>query len=864
MKNAIKNKLVKNKEKKMNKEYFNERTERLHFEITTNLLDRDYVREKANEIFERLPKTDDEFEFLGITEKNIEHYKKNNNPEQLEIPEEMKAYSIIVADYCLLYQIFILLQDKNKQDEVLKLICKITKLLFSKDDEVDEVVKEIYENPSMFIMQNLLTFLSDPNEKTNMDRIALFYYCFQKDDDYDKWVDSEIEEIIKAYFSHNHEPRDLFHTDHDYIQDYLANCLFTEEKINEIKEKYDPISEFIETSRCMLDPEALSTISPEEKNIMFKKTKRKIQNLETMYSFRVMYPRESYTNKKKFVYEREMDLYDRVLFNKIKIFSNKLTDTRYLEPEDFINVFKNVIIKEQPLTKAVYMALYLAIKEMGWIQFQLVFPKIKNDDQKNYNINNLMFFGDFINNAKIGQHFKATVLNEIKKTMKEEENNIQTMSQTDKTFLKGLLFVCMWEKSSYRKRFDQDTEKIYKQDNTKKNPNEIMNEVVDYRSGDNIHRLFKKATIENLHKVLKEATKLLEMSESGLDFSKFKFDDNFIYSEDIIFILYNFSRIERESIPNIINIINLLRERQKNILPIGSGKSYKKENQNKLKYIDIGFNIPHFKRKLPELKNIKSLQWAGWNGHLIVTPVTCKFICETDRILSEKGEIDYIANNKKAINTTYLYKIRNQATHYSSDESIGHLLKPEKIRQLIIILLEANKKYNSIYNEIHRDWINEGVAKTMLETRPLRVIAPSYIVKKIEKLIQVLSMLLLTINKDKLSSEEKKVFQFMLDENIEESLKNLEAYILEQEELDKEGIKLDSDNYKNILSDEQMKEFPYINENIEYILNFIFASHTANYAERTQYDDFLKTYHGESSFYLLYLLQHFGDVLKDN
>ena len=104
----------------------------------------------------------------------------------------------------------------------------------------------------------------------------------------------------------------------------------------------------------------------------------------------------------------------------------------------------------------------------------------------------------------------------------------------------------------------------------------------------------------------------------------------------------------------------------------------------------------------------------------------------------------------------------------------------------------------------------------------------------------------------------------MLDDNTEESLKNLEAYILEQEELDKEGIKLDSDNYKNILSDEQMKEFPYINENIEYILNFIFASHTANYAERTQYDDFLKTYHGESSFYLLYLLQHFGDVLKDN
>ena len=163
MKNAIKNKLVKNKEKKMNKEYFNERTERLHFEITTNLLDRDYVREKANEIFEMLPQTYEKYTSLGIKpnpKHKLTQKLKNIGIEypnflQNELPDEAQP---IFYNYIFLYQIYVLLQDKKKQNEIVECFCSIFK-------DYPENTKGIRENPFKFAHEN--------NNKYNVKTVAI-------------------------------------------------------------------------------------------------------------------------------------------------------------------------------------------------------------------------------------------------------------------------------------------------------------------------------------------------------------------------------------------------------------------------------------------------------------------------------------------------------------------------------------------------------------------------------------------------------------------------------------------------------------------------------------------------------------------
>ena len=594
--------------------------------------------------------------------------------------------------------------------------------------------------------------------------ISLFCYSEYSNESIDEIIDSYLQDLIIAYFKHEHIPRGLFHTDKTYINEVLMKESYIEDKVqsdistmifinnmegnktefNEIEAlTYESCGHTFDAEHLYMgNLDILDEIPPNKKDRYLRRQENLISNFKTLYKLRAIYPNESFSEKQKNAYKLEMFLYNRVLFNELTRHEKDSINTNmyytpkntgkkipeYLEPEYFLKEFKNNIISiDTPLKKGVYMALYLALKEIELDNLQSLFPKIKTETENKY--------------------YKIT-LDSINKFIDNNDyvcNNATTPSKTDVIFLKSLIFVCMWEKSYYHRILKQDMEHMHRQD---------MKRRSDYISSTDFNKLFKETPIENIDEVLKEATKLLEMSESVLDFSKFKSDDNLIYSEDMTLTLYNLSRTEREIIPNIINIINLLRERQKNILLIENGNSFKKENQNKLKYIDIGFNIPHFKRKLPELKNIKSLQWADWNGRLIVTPVTCKFICETDRILSEKGEIDYIANNKKAINTTYLYKIRNQATHYSSDESIGHLLKPKNIRQLIIILLHAYEKYNTVEKEKCKSLIN----KVHPEDISKLTVLPKYVVSRITKLIQVLSMLLLTINKDKFSSKEKKSF----------------------------------------------------------------------------------------------------------
>lgn len=895
----------------MEKTYFNERTQRLHFEIFENLLNEAKLTQMANELFDMLPKTDEEFEKLGITKKIIEDWgdiymqatarireyisnptTQNINISPPNITEKMNVFGSIFKDYCLLYQLFILLQNENKKREVFEYIYTCySKMMRNPSD----IMKIIRENPTSIIWENNLQFQCTP-DISNTKRKVLYQYCFLNDDEYDKYVDIEIQELIIAYFKHNRTPKDLFHTDHRYILDYLVKKGFTESKVAETEQKKDPLSQIVAAS-YNFDPEVFGDISSDDKARMFRLEQRKLESRKLMYSFRVLYPRKSYTDEKQHIYTMEMYLYDRVLFNTVhKVKNDKLIAPEYWEPETLIAGFKNHILPKGELKKGVYMALYLALKEASWTQFQLLFPKLEDDAQIKYDNTTLAFFMDTIAMLTIEDEIKKNIMDEVIQQSAIKKPQVQTMSQTDKTFLKGLLFVCMWEKTSYRRPVYQDILKDAECNLNKENLTQKIEEMSDSWSGDDFHRLFKEEQIENISEVLQKASKLLKMSESGLDFSKFKLDDNFIYSDDLILTLYNFSRIERESIPNLMNIMNLLRERQTKILPIyinPNKKKLNKDNHEKLKKIDIGFTIPKFKRTFAPLQEMHTLRDGEWDGRHIITPITVKFICETDRVHigkengKENDDINYIKSNKKALKSVYLYKIRNQATHFSNDETIGNLLKPKNIRQLFIILLEANKLY--------KDWNNKGT-----ENRPLRVIAPLHAMRRIQKLIQTLAILLVTLKKDDLSIAVQKKLQFMLDENPEQSLKDLEDYIVEQE-LGKDGISLDKDTYEDILSEKQMKEFednifkiykispkedfckmsleektkmqkriqtyaldwapmkePII-KTITQVLNFIFASNNADYSQRTQYDEFLKMYYGENAFYLLYLLQHFGD-----
>lgn len=429
-----------------------------------------------------------------------------------------------------------------------------------------------------------------------------------------------------------------------------------------------------------------------------------------------------------------------------------------------------------------------------------------------------------------------------------------------------------------------------------------------------IHELFMNEPIEQLPSVLNEVSKRLGMNENGFDYSFLDLDKPIINTRDIITLLYSFSRIERESTLQLLNIVNLIRKRQEdnkfNIKFPQKTKQMTDEKFQRLldeffeKYkelretIDIGYQIKSFESTLSPLRNMEEmLRNSDLDNTYIFSEKRVKFSCEGDSVYIKEGEekykFDKRATNKIYLDTSYLYKIRNQAAHFDLDQSIDNLIKPKNAKTLLLFLIDAFCKYDGISSNIMEHWQNNGILPRMLNTRAYRLIAPLYVSRHIRKLIQVVSMIVAVKKENELTKKELEKFKFnyfikdennakdigidyLLDlekylESIEDSKLSIDSYALNDDEMIKQKqfiteiyggskiiVSLDSVYQENI--------FKNYTDNVESILietlNFLLSSDTLDYNNRTQFDSFLKTHHATSSFYMLYLSQYFFDGLN--
>ncbi|MFI3256795.1 MAG: hypothetical protein R3Y36_00675 [Spirochaetales bacterium] len=458
----------------------------------------------------------------------------------------------------------------------------------------------------------------------------------------------------------------------------------------------------------------------------------------------------------------------------------------------------------------------------------------------------------------------------------------------------------MWEKLSYKRQLPHELDLELHIDemlsNCKYNlknghdMNKVLKSVQEvvyhYQSFRHIHEIFYKEPIENIVTVLKEVTQKLKMKQEGFDFDLFNFDKEMTTSEDLISLLFHFSRKGEQSKQSIIQILNLLRERQKTKYNIEKPKDkLNQDNFDFLKSKDEGFCINLFPATLQPFLYLQFLETKDLDTRYMYTKKKVKFVCEADRDFKNENinSINKTAGYNKALNSIYLYKMRNQYTHFSLDENVLRLRNPENYNELLSVLIEAYKNYYDEADKIARHWEKTGQEGSRLSENPHRLILPKYILHHISSIIEALCLKVHSKNSE-LSDEIKQTlllkdftFQRTDYKNLEKLLKNnkinfgIKSYCFAEEE--KELVRKtiykkygESEIIVSLQAEEKEKEiFSYVEnfENfIEDILNFLF---TADCSTEDQYaDSFLEKYHTESAFYILYLAQYFLNFNDDD
>ena len=799
----------------------------------------------------------DRYEF--IKNQSFEEYNKTlsipNLPQQNKIKNSKKSPEELKQD------INKMIEAQKKQDEDTNLRWK------------DATIKEI-------VYDHLPEYLQS---SSYFKRVVLWHYCFDDIKEYDDYVDVSIIYLTNMYFKHNHPPKDLFHTDHAYIIDAISLDMKKDMSLSDDDDIMTYYAKVLEI------PQFLPQID------LTNFAKYSLNSVQIAYRLRNFYPKKEYNKQQDMDYFMERILFDRVLFNDVTR-NDEGMGTSYYEPEGIMQFYLSHTLTIRSLKKSEWIGLYFASKELELDRFQSVFYT-KTKKRKAYeavmwdNLSGVLaetslFSQEFLDAFHNTSYFPA---------LKDLESMPDSLTNHHKLFIKGLLFICMWEKFYFRNISQKHLDDLSNQKQDDKSLQDVYEEIVEYRFNYEMDLLFKNEPIENLSKVFKKATKYLNMSEEGLDFSFFNLEGEIEDPEDIIMILFNFSRIERESTPYMVNFLNLLRERQKAKYPLD--EDYIIKNHEKIKQIDVGFTVQNFEVTLEPIRDVAILKNSDIDNRFIYVPKTVKFVCETDMDLvtnkkkvSVKTSLDFF---EKALDSIYLYKIRNQLTHFSADKNIEQLIKNP--RDLLLILIKVYFKYFGIVEEILKKWEGIGVLKRMLRTRPHRVIPPFYIVKHTSKLIQFLCLIISIKNKDKFTEEELKELHFTyINDDWIRTLETLRKFVEKtedkkfkldifkdlSEEQKQQLFKLyleelydlkpenrDEENFKDHMDHHSMLLFRYVNHIDEItisLLNFAFSSQNQIYGERTQLNTFLHTYHGESAYYMLYLAQHFCKGFQNN
>lgn len=221
---------------------------------------------------------------------------------------------------------------------------------------------------------------------------------------------------------------------------------------------------------------------------------------------------------------------------------------------------------------------------------------------------------------------------------------------------------------------------------------------------------FKNGTLENEYGKISYVNEMFNalLKKRGID-NKINLSVN--DTKDlwgVILLIFNLSRIEPVSKEYLINEINYIREKQKELLhvdikhpnnneeeqcenaDIDSYNEQSLKNRNKLKKIDCGFILRSYAQKIYPLSSFcfrnKDVFCRGFERK-----ITCKLFWETDNVYTQKGtkeSLDWRSINKSGLTTRYLYRDRNAHSHHDRHATVNALLKPQRCEQLLYALGE--------------------------------------------------------------------------------------------------------------------------------------------------------------------------------
>ena len=450
--------------------------------------------------------------------------------------------------------------------------------------------------------------------------------------------------------------------------------------------------------------------------------------------------RKVFLNKMDIIQNNDKRNLEMANYCKDKDFLPPIQDDLYLSPAELFFRAKKVFKDDFDKNPSVVICLYMLLKEMSLEEIQLVFPNKKSVlqlEQEIFDLKSvparLQKYEDIPDEIKKqnGNEFRrlfenyAEDLLDVSRQMLKEK--IRKNDEAEKTFksdlhlIKLLLFLALQDKFGiHYDYYGVDYESYADDANVRTKFYDIFQ---------NIFQLELRNWTDD-----DEMTRILNFAAEKMGFQKENpflikdFENQDDNSADLI-LLFNLSRIHRESREHLINLMNYLREYQKTVLPINRLKLYDddgekytadeiennrkklKENLKTLSEIDCGFTVKNFWQDFypfssneffERLKvNQKTeIPYVRGKTNFFMRDLVCKFVSESDReYCNSYFSIDYEKCNKKSLTTRYLYKDRNVVTHFGEYDVIASLLKPKYWKNLIKAFFDIADLIDSIFRE---------------------------------------------------------------------------------------------------------------------------------------------------------------------
>jgi len=509
---------------------------------------------------------------------------------------------------------------------------------------------------------------------------------FTEDDwEINRLINEEIISIFSTYFIMDCSERRYLYTDMDFIYDQLEEN--SPEDLLPCCEK-DQIKSDLQKNRESLE------ILLATQNVINSSSESEIR---LALFERVFYNRRrSFENKKETALE--LFLRTKETFKTVPVNTKKPGEIYYPKQE-----FKNTLNSEASVAACMYML----IKEMSFDELKKVFHI--NEEKK-----------ESFSQAENWKPYCETLGFSLTETEK------QSFSEKDNTLLEQMMAFLYMETMAYtgkqkdsKNKFDflslmtpyfskifiEDAASVFTQDffwwtrmetalhtasrsqNFCDNLTDRANEILDSNYL-NLPQDFKSTRYESLYRLTSTAfidnlTDLSSIQNPSL----------------LITALYRLSRIEPDYKESCIALLNLLREIQKEYIPVFFDKNTKKwnadaeKNQKILHEIDSGFLINNIYQHFYPFSSMDAIKHYEGELYLRRPKIHITIFPETDYqfLISETNKIilDHRATNKFQMHSRSLYYDRCMDVHSGENRTVVHLLKPQNWKDLLNTIEDA-------------------------------------------------------------------------------------------------------------------------------------------------------------------------------